>query len=131
MNARLGTALLFLLAAPAIAWPAASLAPPANSLTRIGDHLYSIVLGLGVGYPTWRLSDLAPATAQCPSPYTVRSAETLYSIAARCKVSAASIKQVNRLKSDRVWINQRLVIPSAPAKPPGSRPPPLHPTPQP
>jgi hypothetical protein len=38
---------------------------------------------------------------------------------------------VNRLKSDRVWVSQRLIIPASPATPPGSRPRPVHPTPQP
>jgi LysM repeat protein len=130
MNATLGMALLVLLTAAAVVWPGANLTPPANSLSEIGDHLYVTVSGTGTSYATWRLGDTARATAQCPNPYTVRSGETLYSIAARCKVSAASIKQVNRLKSDRVWINQRLVIPSAPANPKGSRPP-VYPTPQP
>ena len=131
MNAKLGMALLVLLIAPAIVWPGANVALPASASSEIDDHLYIAVPGSGTSYATWRLGDTARATVQCPNPYTVRSGETLYSIAARCKVSAASIKQVNRLKSDRVWINQRLVIPSAPAKPPGSRPPPVHPTPQP
>jgi len=131
MNATLGMALLVLLTAAAVVWPGANLAPPANPLSEIGDHLYVTVSRLGTSYATWRLGDTARATAQCPNPYTVRSGETLYSIAARCKVSAASIKQVNRLKSDRVWINQRLVIPTAPTNPPGSRPPPVYPTPQP
>jgi len=131
MNAPLGMALLALLTAAAVVWPGANLALPANPLSEIGDHLYVTVLGLGTSHATWRLGDTARVTAQCPNPYTVRSGETLYSIAARCKVSAASIRQVNRLKSDRVWINQRLVIPSVPANPKGSRPPPVYPTPQP
>jgi hypothetical protein len=131
MNATLGMALLVLLTAAAVVWPGANLAPPANPLSEIGDHLYVIVPGLETSYATWWLGDSARATAQCPNPYTVRSGETLYSIATRCKVSAASIKQVNRLKSDRVWINQRLAIPSVPADPSGSRQPPVYPTPQP
>jgi len=131
MNATLGMALLVLLTAAAVVWPGANLAPPANPLSEIGDHLYVTVSGSGTSYATWRLGDTARATAQCPNPYTVRSGETLYSIAARCKVGAASIKLVNRLNSDRVWVNQRLVIPAPPANPPGSRPPSVWPTPQP
>jgi LysM repeat protein len=130
MNATLSMALLVLLTAAAVVWPGANLTPPANFLSEIGDHLYVTVSGSGTSYAMWQLGNTARATAQCPNPYTVRSGETLYSIAARCKVSAASIKQVNRLKSDRVWTNQRLVIPSAPANPKSSRPP-VYPTPQP
>jgi hypothetical protein len=130
MNATLGMALLVLLTAASVVWPGANIAPPANPLSEIGDHLSVTVSGLGTRNATWWLGDTARATAQCPNPYAVRSGETLYSIAARCKVSAASIRQVNRLKSDRVWTNQRLVIPSAPANPSGSRPP-VYPTPQP
>ncbi len=131
MNATLSMALLVLLTAAAVVWPGANLASTANPLSEIGDHLYVPVSGAETWYATWRLGDMARATAQCPNPYTVRSGETLYSIAARCNVSAASIKQVNRLKSDRVWVNQRLVIPAPPVTPPGSRPRPVHPTPQP
>jgi len=131
MNATLGMALLVLLTTAAVVWPGANLAPTAGPLSEISDHLYVTVSGAGTSYATWRLGDMARATAQCPNPYTVRSGETLYSIAARCKVSAASIKQVNRLKSDRVWVNQRLVIPAPAANPPGSRPPSVCPTPQP
>jgi LysM repeat protein len=131
MNATLGMALLVLLTAVAVVWPGAKLAPSASPLSEISDHLYVTVSGAETRYTIWRLGDTARATAQCPNPYTVRSGETLYSIAARCNVSAASIKQANRLKSDRVWVNQRLVIPAPPATPPGSRPRPVHPTPQP
>ena len=131
MNAKLGMALFVLLTVPALVWPGANSASPANILNWIGDHRYITVTGLGIAHAMWRLGDAARATTQCPNPYTVRPGETLYSIAARCNVSAASIKQVNRLKSARVWINQRLVIPAPPAKPPGSRPPPVYPTPQP
>jgi len=131
MNATLGMAFLVLLTAAAVVWPGANLAPTANPLSEIGDRLYSTALSSGTSYATWRLSDTARAAAQCPNPYTVRSGETLYSIAARCKVSAASIKQVNRLKSDRVWINQRLAIPAPSANPSAPRPPSACPTPQP
>ena len=131
MNARLGMALFVMLTVPALVWRGANSASPANILNWIGDHRYVTIAGLGIDHAMWRLGDAARAIAQCPNPYTVRPGETLYSIVARCNVSAASIKQVNRLKSDRVWINQRLVIPAPPAKPPGSCPPPLHPTPQP
>ena len=131
MNAKLGMALFVLLTVPALVWPGANLASPASTLNWIGDQHYVTVTDLGLDHATWRLGDAAQATAQCPNLYTVRPGETLYSIAARCNVSAASIRQVNRLKSDRVWINQRLVIPAVPAKPPGSRPPPVYPTPQP
>ena len=131
MNATLGMALLVLLTAAAVVWPGVNMAPPASPLSEISDHLYVTVSGAETRYATWRLGDMARATAQCPNPYTVRSGETLYSIAARCKVGAASIKQVNRLKSDRVWVNQRLVIPAPLANPPGPRPPSVCPTPQP
>jgi len=131
MNATSGMALLILLTAAAVVRPGANLAPPANPSSEIGDHPCVTVPGLGARFTTWWLGDTARATAQCPNPYGVRFAETLYSIAARCKVSAASIRQVNRLKSDRLRINQRLVIPSAPANPPRSRLPPVYPTPQP
>jgi hypothetical protein len=131
MNATLGMALLVLLTAAAVVWPGANPAPTANPLSEIGDHLYVAVSGVGTSYATWRLGGTARATAQCPNPYTVRSGENLYSIAARCRVSAASIKQVNRLKSDRVWANQRLVIPATLANSPGPRPPSVCPTPQP
>lgn len=131
MNATLGMALLVLLTAVAVVWPGAKLAPSANPLSEISDHLYVTVSGAETRNATWRLGDMARATAQCPNPYIVRSGETLYSIAARCNVSAASIRQVNRLKSDRVWVSQRLIIPASPATPPGSRPRPVHPTPQP
>lgn len=131
MNATLGMAFFVLLTAATVVWPEAKLAPSASPLSEISDHLYGAVPGAETGYATWRLGDTARATAQCPNPYTVRSGETLSSIAARCKVSAVSIKQVNRLKSDRVWVNQRLVIPAPPSTSPGSRPRPVHPTPQP
>jgi len=131
MNATSGMALLVLLTAAAVVRPGANLAPPANPLSEIGDHPCVTVPGLGTPSTMWYLGVTARATAQCHNPYTVRSGETLYSIAARCKVSAASIRQANRLKSDRVRINQRLVIPSVPANPPSSRPPPVYPTPQP
>jgi LysM repeat protein len=131
MNATLGMALLVLLTAAAVVWPGANLAPTASPSSEIGYHLYVTVPGTGTSYATWRLGDTARATAQCPNPYTVRSGETLYSIAARCKVGAASIRQANRLKSDRVWVNQRLVIPAPPGNPPGPRPPSVCPTPQP
>lgn len=131
MNATLGMALLVLLTAVAVVWPGAKMVPSANPLSEISDHLYVTVSGAETRYATWRLGDMARATAQCPNLYIVRSGETLYSIAARCNVSAVSIKQVNRLKSDRVWVSQRLIIPASPATPPRSRPRPIHPTPQP
>jgi LysM domain len=131
MNGTLGMALLILLSAAAAVWPGAHLAEPASPLSKIGDDPYITVPGPGTGYATRQLGDTARAIAQCPNPYIVRSGETLYTIAARCKVSAASIRQANRLKSDRVRISQRLVIPSAPSSPPSSRPLPIYPTPQP
>ena len=130
MNATPGMALLVLLIAVAIR-PGASLTPPGNPLSEIGDYPYVTIPKPGTGFPTWRLGDTARTTAQCPNPYAVRSGETLYSIAARCKVSVAGIRQANRLTSDRVRMNQRLVIPSAPSSPSGSRSPSIHPTPQP
>jgi LysM repeat protein len=131
MNATSGRAPLVLLIAAAVVWSGITLAPPANALSEIDDHPHVTILRLRTDFPMWRFGDTARTTAQCPNPYTVHSGETLYSIAARCRVSAASIRQANRLTLDRVRANQRLVILSTPSRPSGSRPPPIYPTPQP
>lgn len=62
--------------------------------------------------PAARLSSSeAPIAAiKCPSVYVVRYGETLYSIAARCGVSAAALMRVNALRTTRVWPGQRLYI---------------------
>jgi murein DD-endopeptidase MepM/ murein hydrolase activator NlpD len=130
MNAAWGMALLVLLTATAMAWPGAGPAPAAGLFIGSNDPLYATASGIVAASAGWRSGDAVQAAAQCPNPYTVRSGETLYSIAAKCRVSAARIKQANRMKSDRVWVNQRLIIPAAPAIPQGVRPP-IHPTPQP
>lgn len=62
---------------------------------------------------------------KCPSVYSVRYGETLYSIAARCGADAATLRRLNGLRSARVWPGQRLYIP-APKTVPA-----LHPTPAP
>lgn len=51
------------------------------------------------------------AALKCPTIYTVRYGETLYSIAAKCGTTAAILMRVNGLRSARVWPGQRLYIP--------------------
>ncbi len=45
--------------------------------------------------------------------YTVKSGDVLGGIALRHGVTAASIKSANNLKSDVIWVGQKLVIPGA------------------
>lgn len=52
------------------------------------------------------------AALRCPTIYTVRYGETLYSIAAKCGTNAATLMRVNGLRSARVWSGQRLYIPA-------------------
>ncbi|MFC3396780.1 N-acetylmuramoyl-L-alanine amidase AmiB [Brenneria rubrifaciens] len=52
--------------------------------------------------------------------HTVVRGETLSAIATRYGVSMASIRKMNRLNKDIVWVGQRLAIPVTGAKPPVS-----------
>ncbi len=65
---------------------------------------------------------LLAATSAGTRIHLVKRGETLSGIAERYGVSPKSIQAANRLKSSRIVVNQRLVIPAADAAPAGSRP---------
>lgn len=67
--------------------------------------------------PTWPVTPVplkvtavkpAPAT-NCPNPYVVRRGDTLSAIALRCKVTVANLLRWNNLRTDVIWIGQRLI----------------------
>lgn len=68
---------------------------------------------------------VSPAVAAgCASPYSVRSGDSLYRIAARCGTTVAALKAANGLSGSVIKVGQRLVIPGATsAAPTGSAPP--------
>ena len=53
---------------------------------------------------------IAPATAR-PAHHIVRRGETLSGVASRYRVSLSGLKSANRLRSDTVWVGQKLRIP--------------------
>ncbi len=80
---------------------------------------------------SWKADDAAAAAVRCPSIYIVRYGETLYSIAARCGTSAATLMRANGLRSARVWPGQRLYIPAAKRTPAPQPTPAIHRAPSP
>lgn len=67
-------------------------------------------------------SEAPNAALKCPSIYAVRYGETIYSIAARCGVSAITLTWVNGLRTTRVWPGQRLYIPTTARTSPAPQP---------
>lgn len=61
----------------------------------------------------------APAPAGGEGSYVVKSGDTLSKIAKNHHVSLAALRKANSLTTDRIKVNQKLVIP---AKPPGTTP---------
>jgi LysM repeat protein len=55
------------------------------------------------------------AGAALPRRYTVRSGDTLFSIAAAQGVTLAALRSANRLNGDRITVGQVLLIPAEPA----------------
>jgi len=64
----------------------------------------------------------ATPTASCPNPYVVRRGDTLSAIALRCRVTVANLRQWNNLRSDVIWIGQRLITRSPTARVPAPTP---------
>jgi LysM repeat protein len=61
--------------------------------------------------------------AACANLYTVRKGDTLAKIARRCGVSINSLKSLNGLSGNTIWVGQILVIRTPRAKAPsGGRP---------
>jgi LysM repeat protein len=68
------------------------------------------------GQPTWPVTAVplkvsaakATPTVRCLNPYTVRSGDTLSRIALRCGVTVANLRRWNNLRSDIIWVGQRL-----------------------
>lgn len=54
-----------------------------------------------------------PAPAKGSTTYTVKSGDVLGTIARRHGVTVAAIKSANNLKSDAIWVGQKLTIPAA------------------
>lgn len=57
-----------------------------------------------------------PAPAKGSTMYTVKSGDVLGTIAVRHGVTIAAIKSANNLKSDTIWVGQKLAIPGATKK---------------
>jgi LysM repeat protein len=65
--------------------------------------------------PGARVAAAAPAPAPPVRFYTVRSGDTLYSIASRHGISVAALAELNGLRNrHRLSIGQRLRLPAAP-----------------
>ena len=67
---------------------------------------------IGQGTATLVMLGAKADAVRCPTSYTVRYGETLYSIAARCGIAAATLQQANGLRTDRLWTGQRLYVPT-------------------
>jgi LysM repeat protein len=50
------------------------------------------------------------SAAGCANPYTVRKGDTLAKIARRCGVSVASLKKLNGLRGNTIWVGQALAL---------------------
>jgi membrane-bound lytic murein transglycosylase D len=72
------------------------------------------------GVPSQKISEGTPSRARSTKPavsksaqqkHRVKSGETLFTIAQRCKCSVNDLKRVNRIKGSRVNVGQTLLIP--------------------
>lgn len=72
----------------------------------------AILPAIGQGVATLSALGAKAGAVRCPTSYTVRYGETLYAIAARCGISAATLRQANGLRTDRLWTGQRLYVPT-------------------
>jgi LysM repeat protein len=74
---------------------------------------------IGVGSPLYLpLESCAVAPPKEWSPYTVRSGDTLFSLAAARGTTVAEVKRINCLVSDNLDVGKQLYLPPAPPAPP-------------
>ena len=93
-------------------------------IVKKGDTLYSIALKYGVSVDDIKNSNnltgnvlsidqvlKIPGISKSVNYYTVRSGDTLYSIAKKFNTTVSKIKDVNGLTSNLISLNQELIIP--------------------
>ncbi len=81
----------------------------ARSFLYIGQRLVISGAATASNNSTYSASVPSEDPGGCPTYLTVRSGDTLSSIAARCGVSVADLKRWNSLTSNSVWVGQGLV----------------------
>ncbi len=140
---------------PGVSSPSPAPAPPATGNTHIvqrGETLLSVAFKHGISvsqlasanglaWNSWiyvgqRLSIPGGSNSPAPTPpssggtYVVRRNDTLFSIARRHGTTVTSLRAANGLRSNTIYVGQRLTIPDgsapAPSDPPPSQPAPGH-----
>jgi LysM repeat protein len=75
------------------------------------------------------LSTQISAAAGCSNPYIVRRGDTLTRIANNCGINVTTLKRLNGLRSDTIWVGQALTTRVPGHRIPVATPPPIAPKP--